>query len=651
MAKEMKIIHLFLTACIIMSAWSALSQQPVIDSLIQLASSQDGKDKTHTLINISREYFINGDTLSLKYSREAIDLSKSFEYELGVGQAMLFHGLGFADIQPDSALKYYIKSSEILSRMEHPWAHFGYKNAADIYMNKGWFPEALELTFKILEINEKSGDTLLMVESVTTLGLLHYNLKNYPEALFWQRKALETLDTLEHNRYRGLIYGRMGIVFDEQEVYDSAFYYNNLALEYFSKAGDQHSISQWKSNLANSHIKLENYDKAEKLLSEALTDELNDDKKAIIKVNLANVYIKTQRYQLAENLLKNAYDHAVRFHQMEFLSQVWFRKHELSEALGNTADALKYYRNYVHLRDSILNVTKTEQLAQMLARYEMEEKEKELLFEKAEKERIEKERVQAQLSAGRIQKWIWGISVFSIIVVLHILFFMLRLKRKAQHEKQMAIIEEQEKGFAAVINAQEEERKRVAKDLHDGIGQQISALSLNFQVLTAKVAGVAPSMTAEVEKIKRLIQNTSQDVREVSHQMMPRALTEFGLIDALEDMIDICFSDTSIECTFNHQNMEERLPQYIEIGLYRVCQELLSNIIKHANAKTVDINLYRTQSWCTLAVSDDGRGIDPRHSKGLGLTSINTRVAAMKGTFRLSSVKGKGTTATIKIKL
>lgn len=621
------------------------------DSLLQLAAIQQGKDKVHTLINISREYFIKGDTLSLKYSREAIEMSKSLEYELGGGQAMLFHGLGFADIQPDSALKYYIKSSEILSRLKHPWAHFGYKNAADIYMNKGWFPEALELTFKILEINEKSGDTLLMVESITTLGLLHYNLKNYPEALFWQQKALETLDTLEHDSYRGLIYGRMGIAFDEQEVYDSAFYYNNLALEYFSKAGDQHSVSQWKSNLANSHIKLGNYSEAEKLLSEALTDELYDDKKAIIKTNLANVYTKTHRYRLAEALLESAHNYAVQFHQMEFLAQVWYRKHELSDAQGNTADALKYFRNYAHLRDSILNIAKTEQLAQMLARYEMEEKEKELLFEKAEKNRIEKERVQAELSAGRIQKWIWGISFFSLLIIFHILLYMLRLKRKALQEKQLAIIEEQEKGFSAIMNAQEEERKRVAKDLHDGIGQQISALSLNFQVLTAKIAGIAPSMIAEVEKIKRLIHNTSQDVREVSHQMMPRALTEFGLIDALEDMIDLCFADTAIECTFSHQNMEERLPQFIEIGLYRVCQELLSNIIKHAQAQKVEINLYRTESWCMLVVSDDGKGIDRRKSKGLGITSINTRVTAMKGTFRLSSVRGKGTTAIIKIKL
>jgi len=628
-----------------------MAQQPVLDSLLQQYEHQKGEARVNTLINISRQLFISSDPKAIDYANEAISYANNIGYAEGVGKAMLFLGLSWADIEPDSALRYYLRSSEILTSLGHPWAHYGYKNASDIYINKGWYPEALSYVIKILELNQKTGDTLLIVESLSTLGYLHSNMENHSEALFWQRKALENLGDVKNDTRRGLILGRIGIVYDETGNYDSALYFNKLAIEYFRKANNDVYVAQWTSNLANTYIKLGNFAEAEKKLKEAMLLNTFDDRKPNIYNNLAKVYIETKRFALARQALDSAYYYATRFQLKDVESETWFRKYELHRAIGQINDALESYIRYSNLRDSILNIRKTEQIAQMLVRYETEEKEKALLFEKAEKQRIEKERAEAQLSRSRIQKMIWGLSFIALLVIMLVLSYLFKIKRRAQHEKNLAIIHEQEKSLVAIINAQEEERKRVAKDLHDGIGQQISAVSLNFQVLERKLAREFPSLVAEVEKIKRMIFDASQEIRNVSHQMMPRALTQFGLVDALEDMLEISFRNTDIEYSFNHQNMDERLPQEIEIGLYRVAQELISNVIRHSKARKVDIQLYRTADECVLSVNDDGIGFDADKSEGIGLINISSRVNALKGRFSVNSKPGSGTHAIIKIRI
>jgi two-component system, NarL family, sensor kinase len=629
----------------------SFAQQSEIDSLLQQSDIQQGEEKVNTLINISRQYFINQDTLAIKFGREAIRLSDSLGYEEGVGKAMLFMGLTWADIEPDSALRYYLKSSEILLRLDHSWAQYGYRNASDIFISKGWFPEALDCVLKVFEINEKTGDTLLMVESLSTLGFLHNNIGNYNEALMWQRKALETLGDIQNDTRWGIIFGRIGVIYDEIGNFDSALYYNNLAIEYFTKNNDEIYLAQWLSNIANTNIKMGNFSQAESLLLEALSIEITDDRRPNMLNNLAKVYTETKRYPEAKNALDSSYYYAKRLHLKDVESEVWFRKYELHKARGRINDALDAYIRYSSLKDSILNEKKTEQVAQMLVRYETEGKEKALLQEKAETARLEKEKVQAQLSANRTQQWIRGITFLSILLIISILLLMLRTKRKAQIGTKLAISQEQKKSLVALINAQEEERKRVAKDLHDGIGQQISAISLNFQVLARKLVKEYPELNAEMEKIKHLILDTSHEIRAVSHQMMPRALTHFGLVDAIEDMIDTNFKNSNIICHFNHQNMHERLAQEIEIGLYRITQELVSNIIRHSQAKVADIQLYRTDSTCVLCVSDDGIGMNLNTTSGIGITNISSRVNSLRGQLEVKSNPGSGTAVTIKIML
>ncbi|MBN2520526.1 MAG: tetratricopeptide repeat protein [Bacteroidales bacterium] len=628
-----------------------ISDGAEIDSLLNQLTIVKEKDKVSTLINISRYYYIHGDSIGIKYAREAVDTSIIMDYVEGIGQAQLFLGLTYDIFNSDSALKYYILSSDNLVKLNHPWTSYGYINATNVYIDKGWFPEALEYALKTLEVNELEADTVKMAKIMSLIGYIHNKLNNYNEAYDWQKKALKILGTKEEYEQIGLIYGRIGILFDEQEIFDSAFYYNRKAVNYFNKAGTLFYVSQWMSNIGNTYIKLGKWNEAEKYLTQSINGYLDDDQKAIVYNNLAKVYIETRRFNKAKQMLDSAAFLAKNFKQNIFLNETWYRYYELNQAKGNIPEALKYYIKYASLKDSMLNIKKTEQIAQMQVRFDTEQKEKELILEKAEKERIEKEYYIARLSASKRQKWIWAVSVFAIIIILIVLIVMQRIKQRAVEEKDQAIIHEKEKGLEAVIFAQEEERKRVAKELHDGVGQQISAINLNFQVLVKKIISISEDLKPETDKIKSLIIDTANDVRTISHQMMPRALTEYGLVEALEDMLEKSFSGGEISYNFQHSNMDERLPQNIEIGLYRITQELINNIIKHSEATLVEIQLIKNDTHCILMVHDNGKGIDSEKSDGIGILNMNSRINALKGELNLESDAANGTTAIVKIKL
>jgi len=282
---------------------------------------------------------------------------------------------------------------------------------------------------------------------------------------------------------------------------------------------------------------------------------------------------------------------------------------------------------------------------------ETENKERALLVEKAEKEQIVKEKIEAEHSASRTRIWFWGV-LLGLVILAHVgLVSYLRMKRKALNEKNQAIIKEQERGLAAIIRAQEDERKKIAKDLHDSVGQQISAISMNFQAFTRKIAKDIPDFGSDTEKIKRMIIDTSEEIRSISHQMMPRALTQFGLVDAIEDIVEMSFKNSSIQVEFSVSNMDERMPQEVETGIYRIAQELISNVIKHSGASLVIIELSRINNTVNLTVKDDGIGIKQSDNKGIGITNITSRVNALNGNFTIEALPGKGTLATVKIRI
>lgn len=212
---------------------------------------------------------------------------------------------------------------------------------------------------------------------------------------------------------------------------------------------------------------------------------------------------------------------------------------------------------------------------------------------------------------------------------------------------QQALFEEKSKGFEAVINATEEERSRISKDLHDGIGQQLSALKMSLNNVSQQITDERQRKNVQV--ISEQFSTSVDEVRQISHQMMPRKLMENGLVEAIEDLLASSFQFSNISYQFEHHKVSNRFNQRIEISLYRVLQELINNIIKHADATEVAVQLIRTKNTLLLFVEDNGKGMGESSSKGHGLLNIRSRIDMVKGSLNFEPSPNSGTSVSIKI--
>ena len=207
----------------------------------------------------------------------------------------------------------------------------------------------------------------------------------------------------------------------------------------------------------------------------------------------------------------------------------------------------------------------------------------------------------------------------------------------------------------AIIQGQEEERKRLAKDIHDGIGPLLSTIKLNVDGVIGDVQRDLPKKTQKkLDNIHELIETVSTDIRSISHALMPSALEDFGLITTLQNLVlKINDANASTKITFFHTGFDDRLAQRLELSLYRITQELINNALKYAQAKNITIQLIKSQAEVVLTVEDDGVGFDLNKVKentklGSGLKNLQSRVKALYGTMEIDTQIGYGCTTTVK---
>ncbi|MDN5205058.1 PAS domain S-box protein [Fulvivirgaceae bacterium BMA10] len=206
----------------------------------------------------------------------------------------------------------------------------------------------------------------------------------------------------------------------------------------------------------------------------------------------------------------------------------------------------------------------------------------------------------------------------------------------------------------AVLQGQEQERKRVAKELHDGLGQSLSAINLNLNALEPELEIFNQKFRSTYNKLKLLLENTISDVKTISHNLMPRILENYGLVKALDYLFGFIDETNQIKINFQPYGLECRVDPKVEIALYRIVQELMNNILKHAQSKEVNVQLVKHEDSIVLLIEDDGRGFDIASvnqvsSDGFGLKNIATRVKALDGLLELDSTPGKGTSVTVEL--
>jgi signal transduction histidine kinase len=239
-----------------------------------------------------------------------------------------------------------------------------------------------------------------------------------------------------------------------------------------------------------------------------------------------------------------------------------------------------------------------------------------------------------------------------LIVTLFAFLFQRRLikKQKAFRAIELLLQKQEMKSAYAILEAQEFERQRISEDLHDRLGSKLAAVKLHF--LAYKNSN---GKTMDFFRIgSNLLDDAVDEVREISHNMVSGVLSKFGLVVALQDLKNTIESSNQFTFQFHNHQLDGRLDMNTEINLYRIVQELVSNILKHSQANEIILQLNRYESELLLTIEDNGIGFDSGSEslkKGMGLKNIETRVAKLNGKIHIDSHKGKGSIITIEIPL
>jgi signal transduction histidine kinase len=315
----------------------------------------------------------------------------------------------------------------------------------------------------------------------------------------------------------------------------------------------------------------------------------------------------------------------------------------IAEKSGNLNLAIEWYRKYNLLSDSLLNEQRQSDVRLEEARFNASSREQMITLQ------------QAQLSRRNWQIGLLVISLFAASLIFFLWVNNLNKKRQLQ-QKQIEQLEQEKQLLStkALLRGQEEERSRMAKDLHDGLGGMLSGIKLTLGAMKGNMVLTAENARLFSGALQKLDQTISE-MRRVAHSMMPEALLRLGLGQALSDYCD-GLSENSAGLTINYQQfgMEERLSNDTEIVVYRIVQELLTNVLKHSEASEVLVQLMQQEKLLTLTLEDNGIGFDvvkALDKQGSGLHNIHSRVRYLHGTIDVKSEPGKGSSFHIEIPL
>jgi len=226
------------------------------------------------------------------------------------------------------------------------------------------------------------------------------------------------------------------------------------------------------------------------------------------------------------------------------------------------------------------------------------------------------------------------------------------LERLAESERRFRTISK------GVLRVQEAERGRIARDLHDGVGQALTALKIELELLEHQSGSTGSSIEARLTDLKGLVNQTLQDVKALSHALRPPMLDDLGLVPTLRWLVRTFQKRTAIEVHLTCEPMEERLDPDLETLVYRVAQEALTNAAKYADSPDITLTLECSDTRLRLLVQDHGRGFDVdaaltgnANERGFGLRAMRDRVQLFGGRFQVTSAPGRGTTIQVEVPL
>jgi signal transduction histidine kinase len=511
--------------------------------------------------------------------------------------------------------------------------------------------EGLKYSLAALKDFESIKDERNATNMLINISNIYMQQSNFKQANAMLRQAEKNAVHLD-KVITGNVYNTMGILYAENQQLDSAERFFLLSTKVREELGDHSSIVWNYNNLGGLYVLMGKTDKAIFYLEKAFKafkETENYIGQGAIANNLGELYAKIgndkkamEYYRLARGLYNISKDD-------DNLENLYSNLSNFYDAKGDFKTAYQYSDSLIVLKDTLHGRRLDEEIASLQTKFDFEKKN--LLIQNQKDEIIIKEE-ENELKNTIIV----AISVVSILLVLLGILFYQRYKLKQQEILKNELIKQQELRSKAIVQAEENERIRIARELHDGIGQQLSAAKLNLDALKSVVKAERPEEGTLFKNVLDLMDDSIKEVRQVSHNMMPNTLLKSGLASAVREFINRISGAGAIKINLEIVGLNERLEAMMEQILFRVLQEIVSNIIKHAHATEVTIQLIRQEQELTLMVEDNGVGfnVDDKlksEGGGIGLKNLQSRIEFLNGQIFFDSYEGKGTTVSIEVPL
>lgn len=548
-----------------------------------------------------------------------------------------------------------------LSKSRKDYLHMAkcYNSLGLVYMIKGEYDKALESYLNSLRLHEQLDDKGGQVKNHINLGNFFAMQQRFDKAINHYENALALVDEADDPRNRALLNLNLGGIYTDARNAEAdlgkALHYYEKAKEAFTVLGDSVSLAGLFNNIG---VVKEQQNK----LQEAFDNYLQALQ---IRKQIGDIPGIAQSFNNLGNVqrLRGAHRQAIGYYKsglaearkMNALNQAQHALHNLSgtySEMGEHQKAFEYRIKYDLLKDSLFNEEKSRQLAELETKYETEKKDQELVLKEASIRQKTAERNTYMITL--VITIILSIVVIVVYQQRQRAMSQLAHKNEELHNRQISeMLKEQEiKSIHAMLEGQDRERKRIAEDLHDRLGSTLSAVKLHLNALDGAANQALP--VPLFQNVNSLLDQAVSEVRDIAHNMVSGVLTKFGLCAALQDLKETIEASGQVRVELMLLNMDERLDGAVEINLYRIMQELVSNILKHAKATEITIQLNKISQELLLMVEDNGRGFDPSDSnqqKGMGLRNVASRVDALGGRLSIDSARGRGTTTTIEIPL
>lgn len=585
------------------------------------------------------------------YTRQSIAVARGIPYPHGEAMAVNILGIVF-DItgQYDSSLHCYREAIGLAN--EHGLRKIeaqAYNNIGLIHWNNSSLDSAIDYYFRSAEIYKTLNAPRGMGNSYNNVGLIYYDQRLFDRSLEFFREALVLYKQLNEPTLIGSALNNIGMSLTEVDQQDSAVWYYEQAILNREEVKDWYGLSKTLTNLGMLYRDLGRHDEVEPTLLEAIRHKHEvDDKYGLSSthLNLAIYYhedLKDYAKALASNTTALEIAEANDFTRI--LDELYRHRASVLMALDKPTLAYEFLMKATQLADSLGQAENTEKRLELETRYATAQKQHKI-------ELLTKNREILDLANAKQRNQNIALIVLIVLLLLGGSFLYLWLRNRQRHALQEEQIKQQELGLQAVIQTQEVERKRIARELHDGVGQLLSGLKLTWGQLKDQIDQLPVEEQQVYTSSTELLDEAVSEVRSISHQMMPRALSHAGLVPAVEALLEKSIGHSGINYNFESYGLTDRYTEQVEVGVYRILQEVVGNVLKHAKANFFSVQLFRAKNQLVLVVEDNGIGMKKApEGSGLGLTNIRTRAHSIDGVVNFSSGPEGGTLFTLRAPL